>query len=152
MTKLDRQVVSREVVEDLEAKLRVAEAKIAVLQSDLDAKEDERKLYYDKFKQYGRENRELKKELAEMETNRKLKSSVSSQAEPVASSVPKLGIIPALLPSNGYDDIEEDLAATDVPSVIPACPSNGKNNTVATPKDVPPVVSMFFIVTLNREQ
>ena len=113
LTKLDRQVVSREIVEHLEAKLMVSEAKIAALQSDLDAKEDERKLYYDKFKQYGRENRELKKELAEMETNRKPKSSVSkktgegkvisqtpkrtetastSQAAPVASSEPKLGI------------------------------------------------------------
>ena len=52
LTELDRQVVSREIVEDLEAKLLVAEAKIAALQSDLDAKEDERKLYFDKFKQY----------------------------------------------------------------------------------------------------
>ena len=75
LTELDRQVVSREIVEDLEAKLLVAEAKIAALQSDLDAKEDERKLYYEKFKQYGRENRELKKKLAEMETNRTSKSS-----------------------------------------------------------------------------
>ena len=65
LTELDRQVVPRETVEDLEAKLMVAEAKIAALQSDLDAKEDERKLYYDKFKQYGCENRELKKKLAE---------------------------------------------------------------------------------------
>ena len=91
----------------------VAEAKISALQSDLDEKEDERKLYYYKFKQYGRENRELKKKLAEIETNRKPKFSVStmtdkakvisqtskqteiastSQAAPVAPSVPKLGI------------------------------------------------------------
>ena len=71
LTELDRQVVSRDIVEDLEAKLMVAEAKIAALQSDLDAKEDERKLYYDKFKQYGRENRDLKKKLAEIEASRK---------------------------------------------------------------------------------
>ena len=172
LTELDRQVVnvslSREIVVDLEAKLMVDEAKTAALQSDLDAKENERKLYNDRFKQYGRENRELKKELAEMETNRKPKSSVSkktgkakvisqtpkrsetastSQVEPVASSVPKLGIIPALLPSNGNDDIEHDLAATDVPSVIPAFPSNGKNNTAAT--DVPTVVSMLFYCNIE---
>ena len=83
LTELDRQVVSREIVEDLEAKLLVAEAKIAALQSDLDAKEDERKLYFDKFKQYGRENRELKKKLTEVETNR---DSGSSQAKKTAKT------------------------------------------------------------------
>ena len=57
----------------------VAEAKISALQSDLDEKEDERKLYNDKFKQYGRENRELKKELAEIEANRMPETSKSKK-------------------------------------------------------------------------
>ena len=80
LTELDREVVARDShIEDLEAKLMVAEAKIAALQSDLDSKEDERKLYYDKFKQYGRENRELKKKLAETETNKKPESTKSTK-------------------------------------------------------------------------
>ena len=70
LTELDRRLVPREIVEDLEAKLMVAEAKIAALQSDVEAKEDERKLYYDKYKQYGRKNRELKKKLARIESER----------------------------------------------------------------------------------
>ena len=76
LTELDRRLVPREILEELEAKLMVAEAKIAAqsvkivaLQADLDAKEDERQLYYDKFKQYGRENRDLKKKLSQSESN-----------------------------------------------------------------------------------
>ena len=203
LTKLDRQVVSREIVEDLEAKLMVAEAKIAALQSDLDAKEDERKLYYDKFKQYGRENRELKKELAEIEINQTGKAKVipqtskrteiasTSQAAPVASSVPKLGIsiaeIRGLLEptvtsstsqtppaafqakpkSSGMSGLNhptkskepKTIYPTDVPSANPPLPSNGQNATVVDTSqlnteatNVPPVVSMVFFITLNREQ
>ena len=186
LTELDRQVVSRDIVEDLEAKLMVAEAKIAALQSDLDAKEDERKLYYDKFKQYGRENRELKTKLAKIETNRKPKFSVStmtdkakvisqtskrteiastSQAAPVAPSVPKLGITIAeirgllepTVTSSSKDHPTKPkepktIDPTDVPSANPPLPSNGQNATVVDTSqqnteatNVPPVVSMVFL-------
>ena len=139
LTELDRQVVSRDIVEDLEVKLMVAEAKIAALQSDLDAKEDERKLYYDKFKQYGRENRELKKKLAGIEPNRKPESSNSkrtaktkivsngskstgtastSQTTPKVSSTPKLGISIA---TNRLRDLLEPTVATS--STSQAAPS-----------------------------
>ena len=69
LTELDRRLVPREIVEELEAKLMVAEAKIAALQSDVEEKEAERKLYYDKFKKYGRKNRELKNKLARIQSN-----------------------------------------------------------------------------------
>jgi len=134
LTELDRQVVSRDIVEDLEAKMMVAEAKIAALQSDLDAKEDERKLYYDKFKQYGRENRELKKKLAEIETNREPESSnsnkivsnasnstgtaLTSQTAPKVSPAPKLGISIA---TNRLRDLLEPSVVTS--STSQAAPS-----------------------------
>ena len=130
----------------------VAEAKIAALQSDLDAKEDERKLYYDKFTQYGRENRELKRELAEIEIKRTGKAKVisqtskqtetasTSQAAPVASSVPTKPKEP------------KTIDPTDVPSANPPLSSNGQNATVVNTSqqnteatNVPLVVSMVFL-------
>ena len=142
LTELDRQVVSREIVEDLEAKLLVAEAKIAALQSDLDAKEDERKLYFDKFKQYGRENRELKKKLTEMETSRDSGSSQAkktaktkviahtfepaatasaSQVLPKAHSAPKFGI--SVATNKLRDILEQQIQPTVTASTSQAPPS-----------------------------
>ena len=125
----------------------VAEAKIAALQSDLDAKEDERKLYYDKFKQYGRENRDLKKKLAEIEASQKPESSKSKKTEktkiisnaskssrtastpqtaPKVSSAPKLGISIA---TNRLRDLLEPTVVTSstsqaAPSTCQATPTS----------------------------
>ena len=115
----------------------------------------------------------------------------TSQAAPVASSEPKLGIsiaeIRGLLEptvtsstsqtppaafqakpeSSGMTGLDhptkpkepKTIDPTDVPSANPPLPSNDQNatvvdtiqqNTEAT--NVPPVVSMFFFITLNREQ